>query len=343
MIITRRAAFGALAAPVIAAPALLGMSKRAHAATRTLKVSHQFPVSDGDKGDFRDRLVRRFAKEVEARTDGSLKFEIYPNSSLVKTFAQFNALKKGAIDFTLYPTTYSGGEIPELNLTFMPAIVTSYDQAYKWKNAEIGREMTRLIEAKGVKIVSWLWQSGGIASRGKPLIRPADAAGIKIRGGSREMDMMFKAAGATTANMPSNEIYVAMQTGAIDAAATSSTSLLSFKLEELSKNLTSAKGKSFFFIFEPILMSSQTYDALTPEQQKAIMAVGEALEPVGREGSLSDDDTLVEVYRKAGVTVEQIDDASLDAWKKIAAESAWKDFASRSPDAARFLDMAQKV
>lgn len=338
MILTRRHALG-----TIAAPALLGMTRGASAQARTLKISHQFPVSDGDKGDFRDRLVRRFAKDVEAKTGGSLKFEIYPNSSLVKTFAQFNALKKGAIDLSLYPTTYSGGEIPELNLTFMPAIVTSYDQAYKWKNAEIGRQMTKLIEAKGVKIVTWVWQSGGIASRGKPLIKPADASGIKIRGGSREMDMMFKAAGATTANMPSNEIYVAMQTGAIDAAATSSTSLLSFKLEELSKHLTSAKGKSFFFIFEPILISSLTYDALTPDQQKAIMEVGESLESVGREGSVADDSTLVDVYKKAGVAVEEIDDASLDQWKKVAAESAWKDFASRSADTAKFLEMAQKV
>ena len=340
---SRRAALGTLAAPLLAAPAILGGTRRASADTRTLKLSHQFPASDGATGDFRDRLVRRFAKEIETRSNGALRFEIYPNSSLVKTFAQFNALKKGAIDFSLVPTTYSGGEIPELNLTFMPAVVTSYDQAYRWKTAEIGREMTKLIEAKGVKIVTWLWQSGGIASRAKALIKPADAAGLKVRGGSREMDMMFKAAGATTANMPSNEIYVAMQTGAIDAAATSSTSLLSFKLEELSKHLTSAKGKSFFFIFEPILMSAQTYDSLTPEQRKIVMDVGAEMEPIGREGSLADDDTLVEVYRKAGVAVEQIDDASLDAWKKIAADSAWKDFAGRSAETARFLDLAQKV
>lgn len=338
MTITRRTALATLAAP-----ALVGLPRGARADARILKISHQFPASDGDKGDFRDRLVRRFAKEIETRTSGSLKFEIYPNASLVKTFAQFNALKKGAIDFSLYPTSYSGGEIPELNLTFMPAIVTSYDQGYRWKTADIGRQMTRLIEAKGVKIITWVWQSGGMASRSKGIIRPADAAGLKIRGGSREMDMMFKAAGATTANMPSNEIYVAMQTGAIDAAATTSTSLLSFKLEELSKHLTSANGRSFFFVFEPILMSTQTYDSLTPEQQKTIMAVGEEMEPIGREGSIADDKALADVYRKAGVTIDELNDAALEEWKKVAADSAWKDFAARSPETAKFLEMAQKV
>ena len=153
--ITRRAALGALAAP-----AIIGLTRSARADTRTLKISHQFPGSSGDSGDFRDRVCRKFAEEVEKRSKGALKFEVYPNSSLMKTFAQFDALKKGALDLSLYPTTYAGGEIPELNITFMPAVVTSYEQGYRWKNAPIGKEMTAILEAKGVKLLTWMWQLG---------------------------------------------------------------------------------------------------------------------------------------------------------------------------------------
>src|SRR6202035_6061447 len=105
----RRAALGA-----IVAPALVARQGPAGADTRTRKISHQFPGSGPDGGDFRDRLCKKFAEGVEKRTEGALKFDIYPNSSLMKTFAQFDALKKGALDLSLYPTTYSGGEIPEL-------------------------------------------------------------------------------------------------------------------------------------------------------------------------------------------------------------------------------------
>jgi TRAP-type transport system periplasmic protein len=336
--ITRRAALGA-----IAAPAILGLAGRARADTRTLKISHQFPGSGPDGGDFRDRLCRKFAETVEKRANGALKFEIYPNSSLMKTFAQFDALKKGALDLSLYPTTYAGGEIPEMNITFMPAAITSYEQAYRWKTAPIGKELSAILEAKGVKLITWMWQSGGIASRGKPIVKPEDAKGLKIRGGSREMDMMFKAAGAATSNMPSNEIYISMQTGAIDAAVTSTSSLISFKLEELSKGLTSAGGRSFFFVFEPILMSKAVFDSLSPDLQKLIMDVGEEIEPLGLEGSKADDQRLSDVYAKAGAQVFEMDAAALEEWKAVARESAWKDFAARSPNTARFLKMAQEV
>ncbi len=83
MPITRRAMLGA----ALAAPALL-QARGAKAASRTLKISHQFPGGTAEQGDFRDRLVRRFAAEVQKRTDGELAFEIYPGSSLMKTVAR---------------------------------------------------------------------------------------------------------------------------------------------------------------------------------------------------------------------------------------------------------------
>ena len=66
----------------------------------------------------------------------------------MKTVAQFSALRKGALDMSLYPLAYAGGEVQELNIGLMPCMVTSYDQGFAWKKAEIGRELTKLLEAR---------------------------------------------------------------------------------------------------------------------------------------------------------------------------------------------------
>jgi len=150
--------------------AVAGPSPAAHAQARTLKISHQFPGGTPEQGDFRDRLCRRFAAEVEKRTNGSLKLEIYPGSSLMKTNAQFSALRKGALDLSLFPLAYAGGEMPELNMTLMPGLVTSYEQGAAWRTAPVGQELSRLLDEKGVKIITWIWQAGGMASRGAPVV-----------------------------------------------------------------------------------------------------------------------------------------------------------------------------
>src|SRR6201992_3354162 len=218
-------------ASTLAAPAILRFGIGTAQAATTLKISHQFPGGTMDKGDFRDRLGRMFAAELAKRSGGEMTAEIYPNSSLIKTNAQFSALRKGALDISLDPLPYAGGEVPETNIALMPGLVTTYDQGLRWKNQPVGKALTDLLADKGVILLTWIWQDGRGASRSRPIVAPEDAKGLKVRGGSREMDMVLQTAGASVLSVPSDEIYTAMQTGACDAGITSSTSLISFRLE----------------------------------------------------------------------------------------------------------------
>jgi TRAP-type C4-dicarboxylate transport system substrate-binding protein len=315
----------------------------AFAQTAALKISHQFPGGTITEGDFRDRLTRVFAQEVTKRTNGSLKFEIYPGSSLVKTNAQFSALRKGALDMSLVPLNYAGGEVPETNIGLMPGLVTSYQQGASWKNAEVGKELARILAEKGVLVISWIWQAGGVASRGNPIVNPSDVKGLKIRGGSREMDMILKEAGAAVITLPSDEIYAAMQTGAMDAAMTSSTSFISFRLEEVAKSLTTGRNKAYWYMFEPLMMSKIVFDRLTKDQQTAIMAVGADMEMYAMKAAQLDDQAVAAIYQKAGAKVVDLDAATVKKWQDIARVTAWKDFAERSPSCANLLKLAQKL
>jgi len=334
---TRRTVLGALATSP------LWLHAPAWAQGATLKISHQFPGGNTAEGDFRDRLSRMFAAEVEKRTKGALKFSIYPGSSLMKTNAQFSAMRKGALDLSLVPLSYAGGEVPEVNIGLMPGLVTSYEQSYGWKNKEVGKELARILAEKGIIIVSWIWQAGGVASRSKPIVDPEDARGMKVRGGSREMDLMLKEAGAAVINLPSNEIYAAMQTGAMDAALTSSTSLISFRLEEVSKALTTGRAGAYWFMLEPLMMSKAIFDRLPKDQQAAIMAVGGELEAFARKSAQEDDAAVAAVYQKVGAKVVDLNPAALKKWQAIARNTAWKDYAGRSPNCAKLLALAEKT
>jgi TRAP-type C4-dicarboxylate transport system substrate-binding protein len=318
-------------------------SSSAFSEAAPLKISHQFPGGSDTEGDFRDRLCRRFANEIDKRTGGAIKAQVYAGSSLMKTNSQFSAMRKGALDLSLFPLPYAGGEVQETNIGLMPGLVPSYEQAALWKNAEVGRMITRILEEKGIVVVSWIWQAGGVASRAKPLVAPEDANGMKVRGGSREMDLVLKDAGASVISLPSNEIYAAMQTGAMDAAMTSSTSLISFRLEEVSKHLTTGRGKAYWFMCEPLLMSKQIFDALPKERRDAIMALGAELEKFGEEGAKADDQAVAGVYLKSGAKVYDLDPPTVKKWQEIARRTAWKDYAEKSPSCAALMKAAEKL
>jgi len=327
----------------LAAPAILRLGTgTAHAAT-TLKISHQFPGGTIDKGDFRDRLCRMFAQEVTKRSGGELVGEIYPNSSLVKTNAQFSAMRKGALDISLYPMPYAGGELPETNIGLMPGLVSTYDQGLRWKTQPVGKALTDFLADKGIILLTWVWQAGGVASRSRPIVSPEDAKGLKVRGGSREMDMVLQTAGAAVLSVPSNELYAAMQTGACDAGITSSTSLISFRLEELAKSLTSGRERSYWFMLEPIMMSKIVFSGLPKDQQDLIMTVGAELEAFGQAGAKADDTKVEQIFSKAGAKVQNLDEATLGKWRDIARETAWKDYAAKNANCAELLKLAEQV
>ena len=314
----------------------------AWAASQSMKISHQFPGGSVMEGDFRDRLCRMFAADVEKRTRGSLKFSIYPNASLMAPNAQFSALKKGGLDLALVPLSYAAAESPEANIGLMPGLVTSYAQGYGWKNAEVGKELTRILAEQGLVVVSWIWQAGGVASRGAPIIAPEDARGMKVRGGSREMDLILQEAGATIVNVPSNDIHGAMKSGALDAAFTSSTSLISFRLQDVSRSLTTARSGGYWYMLEPLMMSKTVFDRLSRDQQAAIMAVGADLEKFALRMAQGDDAAVANVYARAGARVVDMDRETLTKWQDMARTTAWASFAARNENCARLLALAEK-
>ncbi|NHZ99603.1 TRAP transporter substrate-binding protein DctP [Massilia sp. CCM 8734] len=335
-VMTRRTVLAALASSPL-------WMHNAWAQTTSLKISHQFPGGTISEGDFRDRLCRMFAAEVEKRSKGALKFSIYPGSSLMKTNSQFSAMRKGALDLSLVPLSYAGGEVPEVNIGLMPGLVTTYEQGYSWKKAEVGKELARILAEKGIVVLSWIWQAGGVASRSKPIIEPEDVRGMKVRGGSREMDLILKAAGAAVVTLPSNEIYAAMQTGAMDAALTSSTSLISFRLEEVSKALTTGRGGAYWFMFEPLMMSKAIFDRLSKEQQALMMAVGGELETFARTSAQADDAAVAAVYQKAGAKVVDLNATIVKKWQAIARTTAWTDYREKNANCAKLLALAEKT
>ena len=154
---------------------------------------------------------------------------------------------------------------------------------------------------------------------------------------------MLKAAGAAVSTIPSNELYAGMQTGAVDAAITSSTSLISFKLEELSKHLTVPRAHSYWYMMEPLMMSKTIFDGQTPDQRKVIEEVGLEMEEFGYKAAREDDERIAAIYGKAGVATADMTAEAVGRWTAIARDTAWKDFSERVKDGARLLKLAEQV
>jgi TRAP-type C4-dicarboxylate transport system substrate-binding protein len=111
----------------------------------------------------------------------------------------------------------------------------------------------------------------------------------------------------------------------------------------VAKSLTTGRGKSYWFMLEPLIMSKLIFDKLTKKQQDVIVALGAELEGFGTKEAMADDQKVAEVYAKKGAKVADLDEATVDKWREIARPTAWKDYAGKTPLSAELLKLAEDV
>jgi TRAP-type C4-dicarboxylate transport system substrate-binding protein len=318
----------------------LGAALSAGAAAQTqLKASHQFP---GGKGDVRDEMVQIIAKEV-AEADVGLEVRVYPGASLFKPAQQWDAMVQGQLDISAFPLDYASGKHPQFSATLMPGLVKNHDHATRLNDSPFMEDIKQIIDEQGVMVLSDAWLAGGFASKGGCVLEPADAEGKVMRAAGPAFEQMLAEAGASLNSMPSSEIYTGLQTGVLDAVNTSSGSFVSFRIYEQVDCLTPPGDYALWFMYEPILMSKASFEALTPEQQQALMDAGQKAEDFFIDAAKGLDEELVETFEKAGVEVASMSQEQFNAWLDLAKESSYKIFAEEVPGGDQLIEKALAV
>ena len=315
----------------------VALAAPAHAVT--LKASHQWP---GGQGDVRDEMVQILAREVENANVG-LKIQVYPGASLFKPQEQWGALTNGQLDISAFPLDYASGRVPQFSATLMPGLVGSHERAQRLNDSEFMQDIKKLIEENGVIVLADAWLAGAFASKEQCITSPDTIQGQTTRAAGPAFEQMLAEAGASIASMPSSEIYTGMQTGVLDAANTSSESFVSYRLYEQVKCLTAPGENALWFMYEPILMSKQSWDKLTPEQQQALQEAGEKAEEYFAEQAAQIDQKMVDRFKEAGVEVTEMSKADYDAWLEVAQKRSYKNFAENVPNGQELIDKALAV
>src|SRR6476619_1918946 len=208
-------------------------------------ISHQW--TEGTDG--RDRALRVFVQEAEARVKG-LKFRIYPNSSLnIKPTELFSALQKNTLDMAVYPLTYAVATVPEFSLAGLPGLVPSLQAARALKGTEIYTILQSVAESNGIRIVTWWWSPGAFYAKTRAISDPQSVKGLRMRAADPLFERMLKEAGASVTNIPSTETYAALQGGSLDAILTSYEGYVSLRLYEQAKFAT--LGSTLFMSLTP--------------------------------------------------------------------------------------------
>ena len=317
------------------AAALLALSNVAGATE--LRLSHQW-----SNKDVRHKVAEIVANEVAA-ANVDLEIKIFGSKSLFKPREQYKPLSRGQLDMTVLPLSYAGGQQPAYNLTLMPGLVKNHDHAARLSASPFMKELEVKMATDDVMVLVHGYLAGGFVGKDKCITKPSDVAGLQTRAAGKAFEQMLAGAGASIASMASSEIYNAMQTGVLNAANTSSSSFVSYRIYEQVKCYTPAGDVALWFMYQPLLMNKSAFEGLNADQQAALLAASANAETYYLAEAKKQDAASVEVFRKAGVEIANMSPEDFAAWRAIAQETSYKKFVSDVPAGQALLDMALAV
>ena len=323
---------------LFAAPMLFA-SSLALAAPIVLRASHQFP---GGSGDARDEMVQIVAREVKA-ANVDLEIQVYPGASLFKPNDQWNAIVNGQLDITSLPLDYASGKVRAFSATLMPGLVRSHDRAARLNDSPFMKDVKAMIDKAGAMVLADAWLAGAVASKRACIRTPADMKGLKIRSAGPTFAAMWQSAGGSIVNIPSNEVYNALQTGVIDSTDTSTGSFVSFRIYEQVKCITAPGDNALWFMYEPMLMSKRSFNRLNKAQQDALMAAGRKSQAYFASEAKKLDENMVKMFKEHKVEVVTMTPAEYDQWLKVAQQSSYAEFAKEVPNGKKLIDEALAV
>ena len=315
--------------------ALIAGTMAANAAE--LRLSHQWSTSD-----VRHQVAQIVADEVAA-ADVDLEIKIFPSKSLFKPREQYKPLSRGQLDMTVLPLSYAGGQQPAYNLTLMPGLVKNHDHAARLNKSPFMGAIEDIMAGDDVMVLVHGYLAGGFAGKDKCITSPDDMPGLQTRAAGKAFEQMLAGAGASIASMASSEIYNAMQTGVLDAANTSSSSFVSYRIYEQVACYTPAGEYALWFMYQPLLMNKSTFEGLTEEQQAALRAGAAKAEAYYLEEAKKQDAASAETFRENGVEIAEMTLEEFDAWRALAQETSYKAFVEQTPNGQELLDLALSV
>ena len=222
---------------------------------------------------FSSDLLPYFAKEVEKRTDGRVKVEIYPGGQLFGYRDGIDAATMGAVEMGLTAAGHWGGHNPVFKFSDYFLFIDSMDHWFRARD-EVHPILNSVFESKNVKVLFYSAYGGNGICSNQPINSMDDIKGMKVRAPVPGALACLKTWGAVPAKIAAAEVYDAMGKGAIDACVSSWGSMYSRKYYEVSDSFF---GPIWWTVWVNFI-NLGTWNSLPADVQEIIQEVGRETE-----------------------------------------------------------------
>lgn len=300
---------------IMASAAIAVAAATASFAEEKLVISSWLPPSHPINTEMLQGLADMMAEATGGEVTAEIKMGLAPPP------AQMDLVMDGAADVTIIFHGYQPGRFVATKLIELPGYEGNAEAASVayWRVHEA--HLAQLDEHRGVKLIGLSTHGPGQVHSNKEVKALDDLNGLKTRlGGGVSADVGAEL-GLVGIQVPAPKVYETLDSGAADAVAMNMGERISFKLNEVAKNVYEMPGGFYRGSFA-VLMSQEKFDSLPEAAQKALEenVFGEPFSRMmGKAWDASDDRARAETEAAADNTIVTASEADQAAFAEMAA------------------------
>ena len=287
-----------------------------------IKLAHNLPVTN-----HMARGMESFAKKVEEKSNGNITVQIFPSGQLFNDKSMNDAVMRGGVEMGLNSTAMWASMIPAMEIFDVPFLFPDYEKIKKALDSGVGEKLNAEMEKKGAKVLFWVdYGFVQFANNKRPMTKPEDFKGLKIRSYGELPSETIKALGGAPATIGAGEVYMALQQGTIDGQTSGTTAMYDRKMYDVTKYLTVTNHAFPEFVAS---VNLKFWNSLSADQKKIIEAASAEVRDSIRAETRNEDAKTLKLLQEKGMQAYIVPAAELVAWQK-ATESVQDIFVKRA-------------
>ncbi len=262
-----------------------------------------------------------FAEDVGEATEGRVEIQVYPSAQLGNEKDMIEGLTLQTVDGGLI----GGGSFqsiePRFGIEALPYAWPTHESVYAAMDGELGDRLFELLADKGIVGLAW-WENGfrHITNNKRPIVKPADLEGIKLRVTPDKMRLdTFNTLGASPMPISFGELYTALQQGVVDGQENPFAIIYSSAFYEVQKYL-SLSGHIWGSAI--LCVNSATWDRLSPGDQATVMELAAKWRDEERRLTMEQEDEFLAKLKEQGMEVNDVDKVAFQE----AVQSVWAEY-----------------
>lgn len=216
--------------------------------------------------------MRAWEAHIEENSD--LEADVSDSASLVEQGQQAQALGRGTVDAAYMAPAWIAERVPAWSVLETPYLLTGPDHACAFRESPFWEAMVAELEDDmGIVLLDQGYQGTRTLNlrERKDITTPDDLAGMSIRVVPSPTNiLMGEGLGGNPTPVPFSELYLALQTGTVDAQENPLTLIHSNKFYEVTDQVVNTRHK---VLIQFPAFSQRSWEALS-EEDRAVVAEG---------------------------------------------------------------------